>query len=49
MPNEIDLNFKMSRKQSQAWDFLHDLYTIELLYGGGAGGGKSQLGCMFGI
>lgn len=46
---DIDLHFKMSRKQSEAWEFLHDMFTIELLYGGGAGGGKSQLGCMFAI
>lgn len=46
---DIDLTFKLSRKQSQAWDYLHDMWTIELLYGGGAGGGKSQLGCYFAI
>lgn len=46
---DIDLTFEMSRKQLEAWEFLHDMFTIELLYGGGAGGGKSQLGCMFAI
>lgn len=43
------LAFELSFKQSIAWDFLHDKVTIELLYGGGAGGGKSQLGCAFAI
>lgn len=36
---------KLNVKQSQALDFLEDNVTTELLYGGGAGGGKSILGC----
>lgn len=43
------LDFNLSRKQYEAWMILHDKVTIELLYGGGAGGGKSQLGCAFAI
>lgn len=36
---------KLSIKQTQALDFLEDKITRELIYGGGAGGGKSFLGC----
>jgi len=32
-------------KQDKAWEYLHDNVTTELLFGGGAGGGKSKLGC----
>lgn len=46
---DIDLGFKFTRKQFQAWTILFDKITIELLFGGGAGGGKSRLGCQFGI
>lgn len=34
-------------KQKIAWDFLHDKKTTEVFYGGGAGGGKSWLGCLW--
>lgn len=36
---------RLNPKQSQALDYLQDNETTELLYGGGAGGGKSILGC----
>lgn len=36
---------KLNVKQSIALDYLEDNQTTELLYGGGAGGGKSILGC----
>ncbi len=36
-------------KQTTAWDYLEDGETTELGYGGGAGGGKTNLGCKFGI
>ncbi len=32
-------------KQEEAWDYLNDETTTELLFGGGAGGAKSFLGC----
>jgi len=35
----------LSLKQTQALDYLEDQVTRELLFGGGAGGGKSMLGC----
>lgn len=36
---------KLNAKQTLALDYLEDNQTTELLYGGGAGGGKSILGC----
>lgn len=36
---------KLNAKQTLALDYLEDNETTELLYGGGAGGGKSILGC----
>lgn len=36
---------KLNKKQTAALDYLEDGVTTELLYGGGAGGGKSILGC----
>ena len=35
----------LSHKQTEAIDLLEDHITNELLFGGGAGGGKSALGC----
>lgn len=40
---------KLSIKQTQAIDYLEDNITNELLFGGGAGGGKSILGCYWQI
>jgi phage terminase large subunit len=34
----------LTLKQTKALDILEDATTTELLYGGGAGGGKSALG-----
>ena len=36
---------ELTIKQTEALDFLEDATTREILYGGGAGGGKSVLGC----
>lgn len=35
----------LTKKQSEALDYLEDGETNEILFGGGAGGGKSLLGC----
>lgn len=40
---------KLSIKQTKAIDYLEDNVTNELLFGGGAGGGKSILGCYWQI
>jgi phage terminase large subunit len=40
---------KLNLKQTKAIDFLEDHKTNELLFGGGAGGGKSILGCYWQI
>lgn len=36
---------RLNKKQTIALDYLEDNTTTEVLYGGGAGGGKSILGC----
>lgn len=36
---------ELTIKQTEALDYLEDSRTIEVLFGGGAGGGKSVLGC----
>ena len=35
----------LTHKQTAALDILEDNETVELLFGGGAGGAKSVLGC----
>lgn len=41
----MKIDFKPSEKQDIAWKYLHDNVTESVLYGGGAGSGKSFLGC----
>ncbi|MGR3221300.1 MAG: LAGLIDADG family homing endonuclease [Candidatus Anammoxibacter sp.] len=36
---------ELTKKQTKALDLLEDKITIEILFGGGAGGAKSVLGC----
>lgn len=43
----MDLSIKLTSKQKLAWKYLNDKKTTELVFGGGAGGGKSFLGCLF--
>ena len=40
-----EINWEQTRKQTEAWEYLNDKITEEILFGGGAGGGKSRLGC----
>lgn len=40
---------KLNKKQTKALDYLEDSITSEVEYGGGAGGGKSILGCYWQI
>ena len=41
----LDIDWKPTKKQYDALSILEDNTTNELLFGGGAGGGKSYLGC----
>lgn len=43
------IKWKPSVKQKVAFDILLDKETTEVLYGGGAGGGKSYLACVWAI
>ena len=42
---KIKIDWEQTEKQTEAWFKLTDKTTTEILYGGGAGGGKSFLGC----
>ncbi len=44
---QLTIKWEPSAKQKQAFDYLLDDNTTELFYGGGAGGGKSYLGCVW--
>lgn len=39
------INWEATSKQLQAWEYLHDRKTNEILFGGAGGGGKSLFGC----
>jgi len=41
----MEINLNLTPKQGVAWRYLTDKDKNEVLYGGGAGGGKSFLGC----
>lgn len=40
---------RLSKRQTEAWRYLEDKKTTEILFGGGAGSGKSILGCIWHI
>ena len=41
----IKIKWEQTQKQNEAWQFLIDKTTEQLIFGGGAGGAKSFLGC----
>jgi phage terminase large subunit len=43
----MQINFKPNKKQFKAWELLSDNETTQILYGGGASGGKTFLGCVW--
>lgn len=43
----MEVNIDLNKKQSLCFDYIEDLKTTEILYGGAAGGGKSFLGCLW--
>lgn len=43
--SDLQITFSPTIKQDLAWNYLTDQVTTELLFGGGAGGAKSYLGC----
>ena len=43
----MEINFKPSKKQFEAWEYLTDDITTEIGYGGAASGGKSYLVCVW--
>lgn len=40
----INIDWEMTPPQEEAWDYMTDSETREVLFGGGAGGGKTVLG-----
>ena len=44
---EINIDWDPTLKQAEALDILEDKTTTELLFGGGAGPGKTYLGCVW--
>ena len=46
-PGLKKLRYEFTEKQDLAFDYLMDKETNEILFGGGAGGGKSVLGCVW--
>lgn len=43
------IKISLTDRQKDAWECLFDDSTNEVLYGGAAGGGKTKLGCVYGI
>lgn len=49
MREQIKIDWTQTKKQAEAWKVLFDDKTNELIFGGGAGGAKSFLGCAWAI
>src|ERR1700756_1860139 len=47
--NSMKPIIRPTSKQHEAWEILRDKQTSALFFGGGAGGGKSWLGCEWAI
>jgi len=45
MTKEFKITVRPTNKQKEAWQYLKDHFTQFILFGGGAGGGKSWIGC----
>lgn len=43
----MEIRFKPTKKQFEAWEYLNDMTTNELLFGGAAGSSKTYFGCCF--
>ena len=43
----MSIDIKLTRKQTEAWSYLTDNETTDILFGSGAGSGKSMLGCLW--
>lgn len=43
----MDIKFKPTKKQYEAWEYLNDDITTEVLFGGSAGSAKTYFGCCF--
>lgn len=41
------IQWRQTSKQAIAWKYLNDSESNEIIFGGGAGGGKSMLGCVW--
>lgn len=47
--SETNISLELNQPQSEAWDYVTDKVTTELLFGGGAGGGKTVFIVSFAI
>lgn len=41
----MEINFKPTIKQFEAWEYLNDKTTTEIIWGGASSGGKTYFGC----
>lgn len=43
----MEIRFKPTKKQFEAWEYLNDNKTNEILWGGASSGGKTYFGCCY--